>query len=179
MGGAQAPISVLHRAISKRWAPFSATFFRPYHSLRLSVGAHGQHLARVLDIVASRHPRPYHFRALIQSFQAVAAPFPGDSVLPSDPLARGRNASVQKFAPDWAREAATRPGSKRPADLEKHPSMNLVSPKEKSTQNRRPQSEPPPLPGLEQPRAGHPGGAFGDYAADAPALDACAGEARA
>jgi hypothetical protein len=128
--------------------------------LRLSVGAHGQHLARVLDIVASRHPRPYHFRALIQSFQAVAAPFPGDSVLPSDPLARGRNASVQKFAPDWAREAATRPGSKRPADLEKHPSMNLVSPKEKSTQNRRPQSEPPPLPGLEQPRAGHPSGAL-------------------
>src|SRR5271163_154415 len=30
---------------------------------------------------------PYHFRARIQSFQAVAAPFPGDSILPSRPLA--------------------------------------------------------------------------------------------
>ena len=29
----------------------------------------------------SRLPRPYHFRARIQSFQTVAAPFPGDSVL--------------------------------------------------------------------------------------------------
>ena len=29
-------------------------------------------------------PSPYHFRAGIQSFQAVAAPFPGDSVLPSE-----------------------------------------------------------------------------------------------
>jgi hypothetical protein len=30
--------------------------------------------------VGSRLPRPYHFRARIQSFQAVAAQFPGDSV---------------------------------------------------------------------------------------------------
>ena len=38
---------------------------------------------RVPHLVGSRFPSPYHFRARIQSFQAVAAPFPGDSVLPS------------------------------------------------------------------------------------------------
>jgi hypothetical protein len=36
----------------------------------------------------------------------------------------------------------------------------LVYQKEKTTQNRRPQSEPPPLPGLEQPRGGHTSGAL-------------------
>ena len=54
----------------------------------------------VPDLVGSRLPRPYHFRARIQSFQAVAAPFPGNSVLPSRPLAPhpgDRNASVQKI----------------------------------------------------------------------------------
>src|SRR5271163_2229364 len=55
----------------------STTFLRP------PAGAHGQPRARVPDVVASRLPRPYHSRARIQSFQAVAAPFPGDSVLPS------------------------------------------------------------------------------------------------
>jgi hypothetical protein len=43
---------------------------------------------------------PYRFRARIQSFQAIAASFPGDSVLPSRPLAPRpayRNASVQKI----------------------------------------------------------------------------------
>jgi hypothetical protein len=35
------------------------------------------------DLVGSRLPGPYHFRARIQSFQAVAAPFPGNSALPS------------------------------------------------------------------------------------------------
>ena len=49
--------------------------------------AHGELRARIPHLVASRLPRPYHFRARIQSFQAVAAPFPGDSVLPSGPLA--------------------------------------------------------------------------------------------
>ena len=38
---------------------------------------------RVLDVVGSRRPSPYHFRARIQSFQGVAAPFPGETVLPS------------------------------------------------------------------------------------------------
>ena len=37
----------------------------------------------VPDLVGSRFPSPYHFRARIQSFQGVAAPFPGDSVLPA------------------------------------------------------------------------------------------------
>jgi len=44
--------------------------------------APGQPRARVLDLVGSRLPRPYHFPARIQGFQAVAAPFPGDSILP-------------------------------------------------------------------------------------------------
>ena len=52
----------------------------------LSVGAHGQPRARLPDLVSSRFPSPYHFPARIQSFQAVAAPFPGDSVLSSRPL---------------------------------------------------------------------------------------------
>ena len=45
--------------------------------------AHGQPRGRVPDLVGSRLPSPYHFRARIQSFQAVAAPFPGNSFLPS------------------------------------------------------------------------------------------------
>jgi hypothetical protein len=36
---------------------------------QFSVGAHGQPRGRVPDVVASRLLRPYHFRALIQSFQ--------------------------------------------------------------------------------------------------------------
>ena len=42
--------------------------------------AHDQPRARLLHLVGSRLPSPYHFRARIQSFQPVAAPFPGDSV---------------------------------------------------------------------------------------------------
>jgi hypothetical protein len=48
----------------------------------LSVSPIGQP-PRVPDLVGSRPPSPYHFRARIQSFQAVAAPFPGGSVLPA------------------------------------------------------------------------------------------------
>jgi hypothetical protein len=51
--------------------------------LAAPAGAHGQPRARVPDVVASRLPSPYHFRERIQSFQAVAEPFPGDPVLPS------------------------------------------------------------------------------------------------
>jgi hypothetical protein len=90
MNPPQAPISVLHRAISKRWAPFSATLS---FSGRQSGVAHGQPRARVPYLVGSRLPSPYHFRARIQSFQAVAAPFPGDSFFPR----QRRNASVQKI----------------------------------------------------------------------------------
>jgi hypothetical protein len=39
--------------------------------------------AHVPDVVGSRLPSPYHFPARIQSFQAVAAPFPGGDSLPS------------------------------------------------------------------------------------------------
>jgi hypothetical protein len=47
----------------------------------------GRPRARAPDLVGSRLPSPYHFRARIQSFQGVAAPFPGGSALSSDPLA--------------------------------------------------------------------------------------------
>jgi hypothetical protein len=57
---------------------------QPCHSCGV---AHGQPRARLLHLVGSRLPGPHHFRARIQSFQPVAAPFPGDSVLPSGPLA--------------------------------------------------------------------------------------------
>ena len=57
---------------------------QPCHSCGV---AHGQPRAHLLHLVGSRLPGPYHFRARIQSFQPVAAPFPGDSVLPSGPLA--------------------------------------------------------------------------------------------
>src|ERR1700678_1536944 len=40
--------------------------------------AHGRPRGRVPDVVGSRLLRPYHSRARIQSFQAVAAPSPGD-----------------------------------------------------------------------------------------------------
>ena len=54
------------------------------HSSGSSAGvAHGQPRARVPHLVGSRLPSPYHFPARIQSFQAVAAPFPGNSFLPS------------------------------------------------------------------------------------------------
>ena len=51
--------------------------------------AHGRPRDRVLYLVGPRLPRPYHFPARIQSFQAVAAPFPGEgSILtPWPPIA--------------------------------------------------------------------------------------------
>jgi hypothetical protein len=62
--------------------------------------AHGRPRDRAPDVVGSRLPRPYHLRARIQSYQAVAAPFLGDSALPSSPLgprSHDRNAPVQKI----------------------------------------------------------------------------------
>src|SRR5271163_1786641 len=54
--------------------------------------------ARVPDVVAPRLPRPYHSRARIQSFQAVAAPFPGEAALPAGPLSpRSRRATRRAF----------------------------------------------------------------------------------
>ena len=46
----------------------------------------GQPRGYVPYLVGSRLPRPYHFAARIQSFQAIAAPFPGASFF-SQPLA--------------------------------------------------------------------------------------------
>jgi hypothetical protein len=40
-------------------------------------GAHAQPRAQIPYLVASKPPRPYQFAARIQSFQSVAAPFPG------------------------------------------------------------------------------------------------------
>jgi hypothetical protein len=117
------------------------SFLQLSHSLSARV-AHGQPRARVPHLVGSQLSRPYHFRARIQSFQAVAAPFPGDSVSLSHHDPGDRNASAQKIddrlgghlraaaqerlgshpksqvskhcSPCWARDAApTWPGSKR------------------------------------------------------------------
>jgi hypothetical protein len=59
----------------------------------------GQPRGCVPYLVGSRLPRPYRFAARIQSFQAIAAPFPGASFFIS--LSRrdpgDRNASVQKL----------------------------------------------------------------------------------
>src|SRR5271170_8012365 len=46
----------------------------------ISRAAPRQPRARLPDVVGSGLPSPYHFRARIQSFQGVAAPFAGDSV---------------------------------------------------------------------------------------------------
>src|SRR5271154_618502 len=46
----------------------------------ISRGAPRQPRARVPDVVGLGLPSPYHFRARIQSFQGVAAPFAGESV---------------------------------------------------------------------------------------------------
>src|ERR1700688_3561176 len=67
-------------AIFCNFATSSFSFLQLRHSRGLSGVAHGQPRARVPDLVGSRFPSPYHFWARIQSFQAVAAPFPGDSV---------------------------------------------------------------------------------------------------
>jgi hypothetical protein len=66
------------RALGAIFCNFATSQLR--HSRGLSGVAHGQPRARVPDLVGSRFPSPYHFWAWIQSFQAVAAPFPGDSV---------------------------------------------------------------------------------------------------
>ena len=73
-----------------------ATFASTLAFSQFSVGAHGQPRGRVPDVVASRLLRPYHFRALIQSFQSVAAPFPGDSGFDRGCGLGGRSASGRR-----------------------------------------------------------------------------------
>src|SRR5271155_539810 len=74
--------SVLHRTFSMAWAPFSATLADSgifvVVSARQPESRPVSRAARILHLVGSRLPRPYHFPARIQSFQAVAAPFPGE-----------------------------------------------------------------------------------------------------
>src|SRR5271156_3136056 len=70
------------------WVFAPITLFLQLRHCGSSAGvAHGRPRARVPHLVGSRLPSPYHFRARIQSFQGIAAPFPGDSTLSSDPLA--------------------------------------------------------------------------------------------
>ena len=66
---------------------------RPSPTVRSGRENAGSPARRIPDIVGTRLPSPYHFRARIQSFQAVAAPFPGDSVLPSSHLVAATPAS--------------------------------------------------------------------------------------
>jgi hypothetical protein len=91
-----APISILHRAKSKLWAPFSATA-RACHSRGPSDGvACGQLRARVPHLVGSRLPSPYHFPdSIFSSFCGAMSRRLRFAVSHSrDPS--DRNASVQK-----------------------------------------------------------------------------------
>jgi hypothetical protein len=58
----------------------SGAFFCNFCNLSFLRSRAGHPGARLLHLVGSRLPGPYHFRARIQSFQPLAAPFPGDSV---------------------------------------------------------------------------------------------------
>ncbi len=73
-------------ALAERGRPKAPHFPSAHHAeptATASTVAHGQPHDLIPHLVGSRLPSPYHFRARIQSFQAVAAPFPGDSDLPS------------------------------------------------------------------------------------------------
>ena len=106
--------------------------------------------ARVPDLVGSRPPRPYHFPARIQSFQAVAAPFPGDSVFKSERLQTENRKSP--FCPPSRREkaATTTAHRGRPEELKNDRSTNSASPKQNaqkstplvSAENRAQGAEP-------------------------------------
>ena len=60
------------------------------------------------DVVGSRLPSPYQLRARIQSFQAIAAPFPGDFLSPSSRTSHGRPRRASE-----SRSAVARRGSMR------------------------------------------------------------------
>ena len=80
---------------------------------QLSVGAHGPPRGRVPDVVASRLLRPHHFPALIQSFQSVAAPFPGNSGFDRDCGARRSVGQRQAPRSRLAGEPIRRPSAGR------------------------------------------------------------------
>ena len=81
-----------------------------YQELQLPSCPH-QPRSRVPDLVGSRLPSPYHFRARIQSFQGVAAPFPGDSVLPS--ASRAAIPGPKRLGSKDRRSARRRPPPRR------------------------------------------------------------------
>ena len=99
-------------------APFSATVCNSKAAFKLphlSVSPIGQP-PRVPDLVGSRLPSPYHFRARIQSFQAVAAPFPGGSVLPSASRAAIPPTETPRFKNQRSGSAASDEGSNASTD---------------------------------------------------------------
>jgi hypothetical protein len=109
--------------------------------------------------VGSRLPRPYHFRARIQSFQAVAAPFPGDSVCPQplaprlpkrlrskestigsavssrvpDPRPPDRKSRLPNSYPRVQKGRAIPTRIKSPEEFGKHHNADFIFQKEKST----------------------------------------------
>jgi len=86
-GRRQSNPSAYFSSASSEVKVLGAFFWQLRHCGSSAGVAHGRPRARVPDLVGSRLPSPYHFRARIQSFQGIAAPFPGDSALSSDPLA--------------------------------------------------------------------------------------------
>ena len=65
---------------------------------------------KIPALVGSRLPSPYQVRARIQSFQAVTAPFPGDSRAAIPPTEKSRfNRSIIKLG-ELRRDGAERPG---------------------------------------------------------------------
>ena len=91
---ATSPISVLHRAIFKTLGAFFCTF-ATLSFLRSRARSAG---ARLLHLVGSRLPSPYHFRARFNLFNLLRRHFRANSVLPSDPPApRLRRSKQPRF----------------------------------------------------------------------------------
>ena len=86
--------------------------FQLWHS-RSSQSERTVSRAAVPDVVASRLLRPYHFLALIQSFQSVAAPFPGDYGFDRGCGLSGWSASGQAPRSRLAGEPIRRPSAGR------------------------------------------------------------------
>src|ERR1700733_14794323 len=90
--------------------------------------ARGRLRGRVPDLVGSRLPRPYQFPARIQSFQAVAAPFPGDAT--AKLLFDGCGVSIAvktitfritlNFLPPWGCRGVRRVTPGGPGSLKRH-----------------------------------------------------------
>jgi hypothetical protein len=98
------------------------------HSGSSAEVARGRLRGRVPDLVGSRLPRPYQFPARIQSFQAVAAPFPGDAT--AKLLFDGCGVSIAvktitfritlNFLPPWGCRGVRRVTPGGPGSLKRH-----------------------------------------------------------